>query len=70
MTHESKKRTLNKTISWYVFHNVMMFTITYFLTGSWELGVSIAILQTLGEAVLYYIHERVWLRIKPKKSGI
>jgi uncharacterized membrane protein len=48
----------------------MMFTITYLLTGSWELGLTIALLQTLGEAVLYYIHERVWLRIKPKKSGI
>ncbi len=67
---DSKKRTLGKTISWYVFHNCMMFTITYLLTGSWELGLTIALLQTLGEAVLYYIHERVWLRIKPKKSGI
>ncbi len=67
---DSKKRTLGKTISWYVFHNCMMFTITFLLTGSWELGLTIALLQTLGEAVLYYIHERVWLRIKPMKSGI
>jgi uncharacterized membrane protein len=48
----------------------MMFTITYLLTGSWELGVTIAILQTLGEALLYYFHERIWARIRPKKSGI
>jgi uncharacterized membrane protein len=67
---DSRKRTLSKTISWYIVHNGMMFTITYLLTGSWELGVTIAILQTLGEALLYYVHERVWVRIKPKKSGI
>jgi uncharacterized membrane protein len=31
----------------------------------------VAVLQTLGESALYYIHERVWLRIKPrKKAGI
>jgi uncharacterized membrane protein len=67
---DSKRRTLGKTVSWYIFHNVMMFSITYLLTGSWELGLTIALLQTLGEAILYYFHERIWLRIKPKKSGI
>lgn len=67
---ETKRRTLGKTISWYIVHNGMMFTITFVLTGSWELGVTIAILQTLGEAALYYFHERVWARIKPKKTGI
>jgi uncharacterized membrane protein len=48
----------------------MMFFVTFALTGSWELGVTIAILQTLGEAGLYYFHERIWARIRPKKSGI
>jgi uncharacterized membrane protein len=48
----------------------MMFFVTFALTGSWELGVTIAILQTLGEAGLYYFHERIWTRIRPKKSGI
>jgi uncharacterized membrane protein len=68
---DSKKRTLGKTVSWYVFHNCMMFTITYLLTGSWEIGIAIALLQTLGESVLYYIHERIWLRVKTKqKTGI
>jgi uncharacterized membrane protein len=67
---DSKRRTLGKTVSWYIFHNAMMFTITYLLTGSWELGLTIALLQTLVEAILYYFHERIWLRIKPKKTGI
>ena len=67
---DTKRRTLGKTISWYIVHNGMMFTITFVLTGSWELGVTIAVLQTIGEAVLYYSHERIWARIKPKKTGI
>ena len=70
MTMDTRRRTLGKTVSWYIVHNGMMFTITYLLTGSWELGVTIAILQTLGEALLYYCHERIWTRIRPKKSGI
>ena len=70
MTMDTRRRTLGKTVSWYIVHNGMMFTITYLLTGSWELGVTIAILQTLGEALLYYFHERIWTRIRPKKSGI
>ena len=67
---DTKRRTLGKTISWYIVHNGMMFFVTFALTGSWELGVTIAILQTLGEAGLYYFHERIWARIKPKKKGI
>jgi uncharacterized membrane protein len=67
---DTRKRTLGKTISWYIVHNGMMFFVTFALTGSWELGVTIAILQTLGEAGLYYFHERIWARIKPKKKGI
>lgn len=66
---DSRKRTLGKTISWYVFHNCMMFTITYLLTHSWETGLAIAILQTLGESILYYIHERAWLKIKVGKKS-
>jgi adenylylsulfate kinase len=66
---DSKKRSLLKTISWYIFHNCMMFTITFLLTHSWEIGVAIALLQTLGESILYYIHERVWLRVKPKAKA-
>jgi uncharacterized membrane protein len=67
---DSKRRTLGKTVSWYIFHNAMMFTITYLLTGSWELGLTIALLQTLGEAVLYYLHERIWTRVKPKSKAL
>jgi uncharacterized membrane protein len=67
---DTKRRTLGKTVSWYIVHNGMMFIVTFALTGSWELGVTIAILQTLGEAGLYYFHERIWARVKPKKSGI
>jgi uncharacterized membrane protein len=48
----------------------MMFFVTFALTGSWELGVTIAILQTLGEAGLYYFHERIWARIKPNKKAL
>jgi uncharacterized membrane protein len=67
---DTRRRTLGKTVSWYIVHNGMMFIVTCALTGSWELGVTIAILQTLGEAGLYYFHERIWARVKPKKSGI
>jgi uncharacterized membrane protein len=65
---DSRRRTLGKTISWYIFHNLMMFTITYVLTKNWETGVIIALLQTLGETILYYIHERAWIKIRPKKG--
>jgi uncharacterized membrane protein len=67
---DTRRRTFGKTVSWYIVHNGMMFIVTFALTGSWELGVTIAILQTLGEAGLYYFHERIWARVKPKKKTL
>lgn len=59
---DSKKKSIVKSITWYSFHNVMMFTIGFAFTGSVETGLAIALIQTAGESVLYYFHERAWTR--------
>jgi uncharacterized membrane protein len=66
LREDSKKYTLAKTISWYVIHITWMVLIGYILTGSFAVGIAIALLETLGESVLYYTHERSWLRIRKR----
>lgn len=69
---ESKKRTLIKTASWETFHLVgvagIIAIITYIMTG--EVEYEYATLGALGyilwEALGYYLHERVWSRVKIK----
>lgn len=69
---ESNKRTLAKTASWETFHLIgvagIIAIITYVMTG--EVEYEYATLGALGyivwEAIGYYIHERLWTKIKLK----
>ncbi len=67
---ETNKRTLLKTLSWETFHLIgvagIIAIVTYVLTG--EVEYEYATLGALGyiawEAIGYYLHERVWARVK------
>lgn len=69
---ESNKRSLIKTLSWETFHLIgvagIIAAITYILTG--EVEYEYATLGALGyivwESIGYYIHERLWNKIKIK----
>lgn len=69
---ESNKRSLIKTLSWETFHLIgvagIVATITYILTG--EVEYEYATFGALGyivwESIGYYIHERLWNKIKIK----
>jgi uncharacterized membrane protein len=65
----SKKFTLKKTISWWVTHNILMIGIGYALTGTIAGGIALALLESLGENILLYIHERIWIRIAKRKNA-
>lgn len=69
---ESNKRSLIKTLSWETFHLIgvagIIAIITYILTG--EVEYEYATFGALGyivwESIGYYIHERLWNKIKIK----
>lgn len=67
---ESNKRTALKTLSWETFHLIgvagIIAIVTYAITG--EVEYEYATLGALGyiawEALGYYIHERLWTKVK------
>lgn len=67
---ESNKRTLLKTLSWETFHLIgvagIIAIVTYTITG--EVEYEYATFGALGyiawEALGYYIHERLWNKVK------
>lgn len=69
---ESNKRSLVKTLSWETFHLIgvagIIAAVTYILTG--EIEYEYATLGAIGyivwESIGYYIHERLWNKIKIK----
>ena len=63
MIDEKISRSLAKTITWRITASIDTFIIAWVITGSWQLGGSIAIIEVLTKIIFYYVHERAWNKI-------
>ena len=61
---DETKRSLVKTISWRITGSSATFGISYLISGNFLIAGSIASIQLVTNTVLYFIHERVWNKIK------
>ena len=59
----TRKRTLAKTVSWRAIATLDTFVISYLVTGSSAWAGTIAGFEVLTKVLIYYCHERVWIRI-------
>ena len=60
----TKTRSILKTISWRVVASTDTFLLTWFVTGSYKAGLAVSGLEIITKMILYYFHERAWLRSK------
>ena len=59
-----KRQSLRKTISWRILATLMTFVISGAILETFnEIALFIALTELLTKFVLYYIHERLWLRL-------
>jgi uncharacterized membrane protein len=61
---ESKKRSLIKSVSYRVFGSFVTFLISFFFTGKADFSAMIAVSDLILKTLLFYVHERIWQRIK------
>jgi uncharacterized membrane protein len=57
-------RAVWKTLTWRVVGSTSTFLISYIVTGQAFIATSIAVAQMIANTILYYIHERIWDRVK------
>jgi len=60
----SKKRSFLKTLSWRIVASTDTFLLTWLVTGSTAAGLTVSGLEVITKLILYYFHERTWLRCK------
>jgi uncharacterized membrane protein len=60
---DTKKRSMVKSLSWRVLGIVLLGIITYLITSDWKEMTIITVLFHGIRFVLYYFHERCWLRV-------
>ena len=52
-----------KAFSWRLLGSLDTLLISWFYTGNLKFGMSIASLELITKMVLYYFHERAWLKV-------
>ncbi|MGA2955300.1 MAG: DUF2061 domain-containing protein [Thermodesulfobacteriota bacterium] len=60
---ESKKRSIIKSITWRIVGILTLGIIIWIITGNWGETTLITISYHVVQIVLYYFHERGWLKI-------
>ena len=60
----SKSRSLLKTISWRIVGTLDTMALGWIITGSPLVGLKIGGLELVTKFILYYFHERLWIRNK------
>ena len=61
---ETTARSLVKTVSWRITGSGATFAISYAITGNLTMSGTIAVIQLTVNTILYFVHERVWNKIK------
>lgn len=61
---ETHKRSIVKAITWRLIAVIITTTVVYLYTKEIVLSVSIGAIDTLIKLISYYLHERMWNRLK------
>ncbi|MFT5849451.1 MAG: putative membrane protein [Patiriisocius sp.] len=60
---DQKRRSLMKGVTWRCIASIDTLLLSWIFTGSLTAALTIASLELLTKSVLYYVHERAWVRI-------
>ena len=61
---ENIRRSAVKTISWRVIGTLDTVLISWYITGTMTLALSIGGIELVSKMILYFFHERAWNNIK------
>ena len=61
---DKKKRSLIKSLTWRTSTSIVLMTIGWIFTRDIEQTTLMTIIYTIIQFILYYLHERIWEKIK------
>lgn len=65
---QTYKRHLAKTVTWRLLGTLDTVLLSWFITGKPLQGLSIGVSELLTKPILYFLHERVWFKIRRGKT--
>ena len=67
---ETKTRSLLKAISWRIFATTTTTIIVYIFFKRLDLALAAGLVESVAKIIIYFIHERIWQKIKIGKKKI
>jgi len=64
VAEDSHYKSLLKAVSWRVTGSLDTFALSWIITGTASLAFSIAFVELFTKIALYWVHERIWLKVK------
>ena len=61
---EQRRRHIAKALTWRVAATTTTVAITWIVTGNMKFGLIVGAIESSSKIVLYYLHERAWMRTK------
>ncbi|MFA3783519.1 DUF2061 domain-containing protein [Melioribacteraceae bacterium 4301-Me] len=68
--YEKTYRSLLKSISWRITGTLDTMIISYFVTGSLKISLSIGFVEVFTKMFLYFLHERAWNKINLGRKNV
>ncbi len=56
----SRRRHVVKAITWRCVATFDTVVIAWWVTGNWQVGVQVGVIEVFTKLALYYLHERFW----------
>jgi uncharacterized membrane protein len=66
---DSHKTLLFKTITWRFLGTIDTIVLSWLVSESWHMGLQLVGIEFITKMALYFVHERIWFRIKWKTSA-
>jgi uncharacterized membrane protein len=66
---EAHRRSLFKAITWRITGSVDTFLLSWLVTGNVKMAGAISALEIITKIILYYLHERVWGKVRWGKKA-
>jgi len=66
---DSRRRSIIKAITWGILALLITTIVSFAILGSWSVSITIGLLSSLPETLLYYIHEMNEKEPRARSSG-
>lgn len=61
---DNRKRSILKAITWRLTGTLDTFLLSWIITGKPKVAASISVAELITKTLLYYLHERIWNKVK------